>query len=94
MFCSTVEASSPATTGGGEWRLRHAGITFGRTSIMRIMLADLMKHRDRIEAKKDALIPDVRWDGRGEKVRFIDRDLESDLLPAAAATPHERATAP
>ncbi len=38
---------------------------------MRIMILDLMKHRDRIEAKKDVLIPDVRWDGRREKVRFV-----------------------
>ncbi|MDQ3985988.1 MAG: NAD-dependent epimerase/dehydratase family protein [Actinomycetota bacterium] len=37
-----------------------------------IMLDDLTRFRDRIEAKRDALIPDVRWDGRREKVRFID----------------------
>lgn len=36
-----------------------------------IMLTDLMKQRARIEAKRDALIPDVRWDGRREKVRFL-----------------------
>jgi UDP-sulfoquinovose synthase len=38
---------------------------------MRIMLQDLMKYRDRIEAKREVLIPDVRWDGRREKVRFL-----------------------
>lgn len=38
---------------------------------MRIMLRDLMKYRDRIEAKREVLIPDVRWDGRREKVRFL-----------------------
>jgi UDP-sulfoquinovose synthase len=38
---------------------------------MRIMLQDLIRYRDRIEAKKDALIPDVRWDGRREKVQFL-----------------------
>jgi UDP-sulfoquinovose synthase len=38
---------------------------------MRIMLQDLMKYRDRIEARKEALIPDIRWDGRREKVRFL-----------------------
>ena len=37
---------------------------------MRIMLQDLLKYRDRIEAKKDVLIPDVRWDGRREKVQY------------------------
>jgi UDP-sulfoquinovose synthase len=38
---------------------------------MRLMLQDLMKYRARIEARRDALIPDVRWDGRREKVRFL-----------------------
>jgi len=38
---------------------------------MRIMLKDLIKHNDRIEAKKNALIPDVRWDGTRKKVRFL-----------------------
>lgn len=37
-----------------------------------IMLTDLGKYRDRIEGKRDALIPDVRWDGRREKVAFLD----------------------
>ena len=35
------------------------------------MLQDLMKYRARIEAKREALIPDVRWSGRREKVRFL-----------------------
>jgi len=38
---------------------------------MRFMLEDLLRHRDRIEAKRDALIPDVRWDGRRDKVYFL-----------------------
>jgi len=38
---------------------------------LRIMLQDLLKYRDRIEAKREVLIPDVRWDGRREKVRFL-----------------------
>jgi UDP-sulfoquinovose synthase len=37
-----------------------------------IMLDDLMKHRDRIEEARAALIPDVRWDGRREKVAFLE----------------------
>lgn len=41
-----------------------------------IMLDDLVRYRDRIEAKKDALIPDVRWDGRREKVRYLDLEDE------------------
>jgi UDP-sulfoquinovose synthase len=40
---------------------------------LRIMLADLRTHTDRIEAKRDALIPDVRWDGRREKVGYVDK---------------------
>ena len=36
-----------------------------------IMLRDLMRHRDRIEMKRDVLIPDVRWDGRREKVGYV-----------------------
>lgn len=35
------------------------------------MIEDLLQYRDRIEEKKDALIPDVRWDGRREKVQYL-----------------------
>src|SRR5262249_22688320 len=38
---------------------------------MEIMLRDLSKYRDRIEAKRGVLIPDVHWNGRREKVRFL-----------------------
>jgi len=40
-------------------------------SEMQIMLKDLMRFRDRIAAKKEVLIPDVRWDGTRRKVSFI-----------------------
>lgn len=46
--------------------------THGVETEMQIMLRDLMKYRDRIEMKRDVLIPDVRWDGRREKVRFLE----------------------
>lgn len=36
-----------------------------------IMLKDLMKYRSRIEVKQGALIPDVHWNGRKERVRFL-----------------------
>jgi UDP-sulfoquinovose synthase len=36
-----------------------------------MMLEDLMKYSDRIEANKDVLIPDVRWNGSRKKVRTI-----------------------
>lgn len=45
----------------------------GVTSEVRIMLVDLLKYRDRIEVKRDALIPDVRWDGRRKKVTYVDQ---------------------
>lgn len=49
---------------------------------MHIMLRDLIKYRGRIEAKKDVLIPDVRWDGTRRKVSF----LAPVALSEAAAT--------
>ena len=36
---------------------------------IRVALNDLAQYRDRIEAKRDALIPDIRWGGGKEKVR-------------------------
>lgn len=38
---------------------------------MKIMLQDLIKFRQRIEEKRDVLIPDIRWDGRRRKSVFI-----------------------
>ncbi len=38
---------------------------------LRIMMADLIKNRGRIEAKRDVLIPKVRWDGTSRKSRFL-----------------------
>jgi UDP-sulfoquinovose synthase len=38
---------------------------------MRTMLNDLMKYHSRVEAKKEALIPDVHWNGRRQKVDFL-----------------------
>jgi len=38
---------------------------------LRIMLRDLLKYRSRIEEKKEALIPDIRWDGTRRKSRFL-----------------------
>ncbi len=43
---------------------------------VRIMLKDLMAHKDRILEKKQALVPDIRWDGtrrRSEVVRKSER---------------------
>ncbi|HIQ04549.1 MAG TPA: NAD-dependent epimerase/dehydratase family protein, partial [Anaerolineae bacterium] len=38
---------------------------------LRIMLQDLIRYRDRIEAKREVLIPDIHWDGTRRKVRFL-----------------------
>jgi UDP-sulfoquinovose synthase len=38
---------------------------------LRIMMADLIKNRGRIEAKREVLIPKVRWDGTSRKSRFL-----------------------
>jgi UDP-sulfoquinovose synthase len=46
---------------------------------IRTMLEDLVPHRDRIERHRDALLPDVRWNGERRAVRY--------LAPADADTP-------
>jgi UDP-sulfoquinovose synthase len=38
---------------------------------LRVMLADLMKYRSRIEATKEVLIPDIRWDGSKRKSHYL-----------------------
>ena len=38
---------------------------------MKVMLEDLSRYKDRIEAHKDALLPQMRWDGRHEKVKYL-----------------------
>ena len=38
---------------------------------IRIMLQDLCRYRDRIKAYEDLLLPDIRWDGRREKVKYL-----------------------
>lgn len=44
---------------------------------LRIMLGDLARYRDRIDARRDVLIPDIRWNGKREKVRWLEKvDLE------------------
>jgi UDP-sulfoquinovose synthase len=38
---------------------------------VRSMLEDLLAHRDQIAARRDVLIPDVRWDGGRQRTAFI-----------------------
>ena len=41
---------------------------------LRIMLRDLDTYRSRIEAFKEVLIPDIRWDGTRRKSEFLGRE--------------------
>jgi UDP-sulfoquinovose synthase len=52
-------------------------------SEMRIVLQDLMRHRERIEAKRDRLIPDVRWSGKRAKVRSMELGVAGNSTPVA-----------
>ena len=38
---------------------------------MQIMLADLIRYRSRIEAKKEVLIPEIRWDGTRRRSQYL-----------------------
>ena len=38
---------------------------------LRIVLPDLMKYRHRIEARMEALLPDIRWDGSRKPVEYM-----------------------
>jgi UDP-sulfoquinovose synthase len=44
---------------------------------MKIMLADLIKCRDRIESKKAALIPKIRWDGTHKEVAYLQAEVKA-----------------
>ena len=49
------------------------------------MLKDLAQVRDRIEARRAVLVPDIRWDGRREKMPFIGSRDELRAMPVAAS---------
>lgn len=44
---------------------------------IRVMLTDLIPHRDRIQAKAHLLIPDIRWDGTRRRSQIIDESLST-----------------
>jgi UDP-sulfoquinovose synthase len=57
---------------------------------LRAMIADLMPRRDRIEARMEVLIPDVRWDGTRHRARFLDEVVAGNgHLPTGAVHPAE-----
>ncbi len=43
---------------------------------MRIMLQDLMRYRERIEERRDILIPDIHWNGPRKKVHLLSSEPE------------------
>jgi UDP-sulfoquinovose synthase len=45
-----------------------------RTEI-RHVLEDLLEHSDRIDERRHVLLPDVRWDGRRQRVRYLQEEL-------------------
>jgi|HubBroStandDraft_3_1064219.scaffolds.fasta_scaffold02150_4 UDP-sulfoquinovose synthase len=49
-----------------------------------IMLRDLLKCRERINAKRDALIPDIHWNGRRAKVGIAEQPVEDHAIAAVA----------
>lgn len=44
---------------------------------VRIMLGDLMRHAERIETKRDILVPDVRWDGSRGRMGFLQQSASA-----------------
>jgi hypothetical protein len=40
---------------------------------MRIMIKDLMQHKDRIAEKWDILVPDIRWDGTRRRSQAVEQ---------------------
>jgi UDP-sulfoquinovose synthase len=38
---------------------------------IKIVLGDLLQYRERVAARKRALVPDIRWDGRRRKVAYL-----------------------
>jgi len=44
---------------------------------IRVTLQDLMKYTDRIVSRKQALMPDVHWDGTRKKVKYLPTGVRS-----------------
>ena len=61
-------------------------------SELRAMLEDLLPHHDRIAARRDVLLPDIRWDGSRRKSAFLDGTTSLD--GANGSEPESPATEP
>lgn len=44
---------------------------------LQIILDDLLRYRDRIEAKREVLIPDVQWKGERARVAYLEEQVAS-----------------
>ncbi len=44
---------------------------------IRLMIEDLTAFRDRIEAKRDILLPDIRWDGTRRRSEFLEQETKT-----------------
>ena len=40
-------------------------------SELKLVFKDLLAHQDRIEARKEAQFPDIRWDGSRRKCHYL-----------------------
>jgi UDP-sulfoquinovose synthase len=58
---------------------------------VRIMLEDLLPHRERVAKHQDALLPNVHWDGKQHRVAFV--DVPEQPQPDSAAVRPEPAQA-
>jgi UDP-sulfoquinovose synthase len=56
------------------------------------LISDLSLHRERVEEKRDVFIPDVRWDGKREKVHFLDVEIDRLLQGELVGDLAERRT--
>ena len=45
---------------------------------LRLMLADLLRYRSRIEVKREVLVPDIRWDGSRRRSLRLDQPVTAD----------------
>lgn len=60
---------------------------------VRIMLEDLVPHRERVAKHQQALLPNVHWDGRQHRVGFLDVPAQRQPGPAAAKPEPDKAAA-
>ncbi len=56
---------------------------------LRIMLADLVQQRERIDAKRGILVPDIRWDGNHHRSEVLGEEM-SDEEASYTATAQQR----